>query len=270
MKPTDASVRAHYEIECELADRLRNSTAAERRTLYGEVYDELTRRAPQQEMAVRSRNAAARVAFGRFQLGPLRHFLKPDTRLLEIGAGDCALSLAAAPFVRSVLAVDVSDANVVRDHAPDNFEFKLFDGFQLPAASQSVDIAYSRDVLEHLHPDDALSHLREALRVLKPGGRYVCITPNRLGGPWDISRYFDETPRGFHLREYSNGDLVEVFQQAGFSKTRVFVSRGTRLLVPAMPVKPVVVFERFIEKLPRKTRLPLAVQLLAVKFVGIK
>ena len=34
-------LRQHYEVERELADRLRHSTREERRTLYGEVYDEL-------------------------------------------------------------------------------------------------------------------------------------------------------------------------------------------------------------------------------------
>jgi SAM-dependent methyltransferase len=263
-------IRAHYEIERELADRLRRSNAEERKTLYGQVYDELTRRAPQQEMAVRSRDTAARVAFGQFQLGPLRAMLTPATHLLEIGAGDCALSLAAAPFVKHVLAIDVSDANVVVENPPANFLFKRFDGFTIPVADASVDLAYSRDVIEHLHPDDAMGHLREVHRVLKPGGKYVCITPNRLGGPWDISRYFDETPRGFHMREYTNDDLTSVFKQAGYTHTHIFLSSGARRLGPLMPVALASVFERLIEPLPRKARLPFASLLFAVKFVGEK
>ncbi len=34
-------VRQHYEVEKELADRLRQASREERRTLYGAVYDEL-------------------------------------------------------------------------------------------------------------------------------------------------------------------------------------------------------------------------------------
>jgi hypothetical protein len=31
--------------------------------------------------------------------------------------------------------------------------------------------------MEHLHPEDAFEQLRNIIRALAPGGRYVCITP---------------------------------------------------------------------------------------------
>ncbi len=41
-----AMLRQHYEVEKELADRLRHATREERRILYGTVYDELYQRVP--------------------------------------------------------------------------------------------------------------------------------------------------------------------------------------------------------------------------------
>jgi SAM-dependent methyltransferase len=44
-------------------------------------------------------------------------------------------------------------------------------------ASGSIDLAYSRSVMEHV--DDVEAAYREVFRVLAPGGRYVFLTPNR-------------------------------------------------------------------------------------------
>jgi SAM-dependent methyltransferase len=263
-------LRHRYEVECELADMLRKSNAAERRSLYGHAYDELTRRAPTQPLAQRSKDPAALREFGLFQLGVLRPFLGKQSVLLEIGAGDCALSLVAAPLVKRVLAIDVSAATARIESPPANFEFKLFDGFNLPVEDNSVDIAYSRDVIEHLHPDDTFEHMQRVLRALKQGGKYVCITPNRLSGPWDVSRFFDRTPRGFHLREYTNGELKDLLLRAGFREARVFLSVGTRHLSGLIPIAPITAIERVIGALPLKLRRPVAGPLVVAKFVGVK
>ena len=75
----------------------------------------------------------------------------------------------------------------------------------MPAGS--VDLAFSDQLMEHLHPDDAVEQLRNIHRALKPGGVYVCVTPNRLYGPSDISAFFDDEARGFHLKEYSLDEI---------------------------------------------------------------
>jgi hypothetical protein len=43
---TAEELRQHYEIEKELATRLRNSSRGERAAMYTQVYDELFRRVP--------------------------------------------------------------------------------------------------------------------------------------------------------------------------------------------------------------------------------
>jgi len=84
--------------------------------------------------------------------------------------------------------------------------------------------------MEHLHPDDAHEQLHNILDVLKPGGVYICITPNRITGPHDISRGFDEEATGFHLKEYTTSELTALFRQVGFSKIRPHVgARGSYL-----------------------------------------
>ena len=49
---TAEQVKEHYEIEKVIADRLRNSSAAERTELYKASYDELFRRVPHHPLLV--------------------------------------------------------------------------------------------------------------------------------------------------------------------------------------------------------------------------
>jgi SAM-dependent methyltransferase len=110
--------------------------------------------------------------------------------------------------------------------------------------------------MEHLHIEDAEPQLREIYRVLKPGGQYLCTTPNRVSGPHDISVYFDEIPRGFHMREYDYGSLRSLLLGAGFRRVRFpVVVRGLPLATPSYSALRWV--ERVLETMPplRRTRL---------------
>jgi SAM-dependent methyltransferase len=106
--------------------------------------------------------------------------------------------------------------------------------------------------MEHLHPEDAAEQLRNIYRVLKPGGRYICITPSKLSGPHDVSKYFDDEPTGFHLKEYSTGELAAVFRIAGFQEIYPFLWIKQRLIL--LPLAIVSFLEGRLSKLTRTTR----------------
>jgi SAM-dependent methyltransferase len=80
-----------------------------------------------------------------------------------------------------------------------------------------VDVVFSYQMLEHLHPEDMPHHLETVCRMLKPGGRYVFSTPHRYSGPHDISAYFSDYPVGFHLKEWTYREMGQVIKDAGFS-----------------------------------------------------
>lgn len=210
---------AHYQIEKDLAARLRNASRLERRTLYSTAYDELFRRVPDHQQLTRKLSPQQRAAHVALQLGLLRRFLRPNTTFLEIGAGDCALSLHIAPGVRKVYALDVSALLTQGTQVPANFELILSDGVSIPAPAGCVTLAYSNQLMEHLHPEDAAEQLANIFNALAPGGVYVCVTPNQLTGPHDISKYFDNTATGFHLKEYTITELRAIMRQAGFRRT---------------------------------------------------
>lgn len=128
--------------------------------------------------------------------------------------------------------------------------------------------------MEHLHPDDAQSQLRSVWDALAPGGVYICITPNRLYGPHDVSRYFDQVATGLHLREYSVTEVINMFKRSGFSDTLIysFTPRIPRFRVPRLAVMTV---EKTLDALPAGMRRGLAFSagvrwIMRSRVVGIK
>jgi len=262
-------IREHYRLEVELAGRLRASCREERQRLYTEVYDELFRRIPWHGQHVRGPTHMARV--NRALLGFLRPWLRPGDTVLEIGAGDGTFAEALAGRSRHAYALDVSAGVFDGRETPANFDFLVSDGVSIPLADGAVDLAFSNQLFEHLHPDDVQPHLREVRRVLRPGGRYVVLTPTRLSGPHDVSGYFDDEPRGFHLREYTCGELAAELRAAGFRRVQALLKLKRWLL--RYPVGTTAALERVLESQPRDrqrrlaSRAPLA-QLVAARVVA--
>jgi SAM-dependent methyltransferase len=249
-------LRAHWEIERELAQRLKTADREQRTVLYGSLYDELFQRVPDHPQVVRRADPAERKASADMQAAFVRRFLPPDAVFLEIGAGDCSLSFALATQARHVYAVEVSREIAQTEDAPENFELLVTDGRAIPLAPNTVDLAYSNQLMEHLHPDDALEQVNGIFSALRPGGKYICLTPNRLLGPSDISQYFeDDVASGFHLREYSNRELRDLFRAAGFASVDVIAIAAGRTGVLPMPL--IAACEAAFEALPRSARLRL-------------
>jgi SAM-dependent methyltransferase len=259
-------LRRHYAIEKALAEKLRRAPRDVRRRMYSEVYDELYRSVP----ALKTEIAEARPHDVRIQLKTLEPFLCQDMKFLEIGPGDCSLSVAVAQRVKRAFATDVSAE--VRDGWrgawPKNLSFVKTDGIGLPISTSSVDLAYSHQLMEHLHPDDAIDQLRDIFRTLKPGGRYLCVTPNRLYGPSDISGFFDDVATGLHLKEYTNRELIGIFSLVGFDRIRVLAGAGGTLLL--LPAWTILWLERLVGLLPRRLSRRIAGWLPVRAMLGIR
>lgn len=261
-------LKAHYAIERELADRLRRAGKHERRSLYTALYDELFRRVPDHPQLARRRDAHTRASETETALRLLKRFLRPGDTFLEVGPGDCALALAVASEAKQVYAVDVSREIVGGLSLPDNFELALSDGSTIPVPEASIDVAYSDQLMEHLHPEDALDQLRNIYNSLAPGGVYICITPNRLSGPHDISRYFDESATGFHLKEYTVTELSAIFKRTGFSRLEMLAgARGSYFRVPLSLIK---LMESLLSALPTPLRKGVSRSLPLRLLLGIK
>lgn len=262
-------LKEQYEIEKELATRLRESSREERSSLYASVYDEFYWRVPYHPQLTQKSSSQEMIKRVSHQMRFLRRFLDRDAVFLEIGAGDCGLSFAAARFVKKVYAVEVSEEISKSLTGPQNFELILFDGCNIPLPANSVNVAYSNQLMEHLHPDDALEQLENIYRILTSHGTYICVTPNRLSGPHDISKYFDVAATGFHLKEYTNTELSNLFKQAGFSEVRAYVgATGIYFRSPLFLLK---FLESLLDRLPHWLSKGIArISLLNIRLVGTK
>jgi SAM-dependent methyltransferase len=266
-------LRAHYEIEKRLANRLRTASREERRHLYRSLYNELFQLVPDHSQLTKKRLPEEEKTHIHAQFRFLKYFLEKEKSFLEIGPGDCSLSLHVAKSGRPVFAVDVSDEIIKQINLPNNFKLLLSDGTSIPLPHNSIGVAYSNQLMEHLHPDDAFEQLQNIYRVLMPGGVYICITPNRCNGPHDISKYFDTTATGFHLKEYTCTELSALFRKVGFSRVRAYI--GGRGMYMRMPIFVIAFCEFLLNKLsdPLRRRIALSLPvwvLLNVRLVGVK
>jgi len=274
MRP-EGQIREHYAVEVALADQLRASSKEARLSgnLYTILYDELYRRVPHHQQLTRKASAAGTAKALEWQYGMVARFLCPHTRFLEVGPGDCALSLKVAPMVEQVYAVDISA--IITSHAsvPGNFKLVLSDGCDIPLSENSVDVAYSNQLMEHLHPDDAREQLQNIFQTLKPGGRYICVTPNKVNGPWDISFCCDQEARGFHLKEYSMRELMQLFRAVGFQTLSAYA--GARGYYMRFPLFLIIGLENVLSLLPFRIRSGIGRSLffrsiMGIRLVGVK
>jgi SAM-dependent methyltransferase len=249
-------LREHYELEKKLANKLLRVSSAERLGLYTEVYDELYRTITDHPRNQRRHDPRRQTYHVENQMRYLRPFLRSTTHFLEVGPGDCAVSFEVARFVEKVYGVDVSAVAAIKEAVPENFELAISDGCSVPVAPNSVHLAFSNQLMEHLHPEDARAQLQNIHRALAPGGRYIVRTPHRLYGPHDISKYFDDIATGFHLREYTINELTNLLHASGFGSVRVLAKiRGCIVPIRSRAVR---WLESFVYLLPPPYRAKVA------------
>jgi SAM-dependent methyltransferase len=258
-------------IEGELAQRLADSSSQERSQLYGSVYDRIY------EMHL-SRDphtldfGAGPPALVRF-LEKLSH---AEEELVEIGCGGGLLAIEMVRRGRRVLGIDVS-ARILeearhRAAAATGLTLARTEGTEIPAPDASADFAYSVQVLEHLHPDDVAAHLREVHRVLKPGGRYWLLTPNRLDrlGSSERGGVEVDASHDVHLKEWTYSELVPELSRSGFTSLLSPWRNLSLMWMPLMPVSWFLAAERLPSGILRRRRARSLLGIIACSIVATK
>ncbi|MBL8058949.1 MAG: class I SAM-dependent methyltransferase [Anaerolineales bacterium] len=254
--PPDRTVEQvwnHYQVEKALAARLKAADREGRRAIYATMYTELFAQVPDHpRLTRRSSEALTRAAnFIKYQL--VKPFLTPETVFVEIGPGDCRFAAEMAGRVRQVIGIDISDQSGQQPQLPANFRLVVYDGYHLEL-SEVADVVFSDQLVEHLHPDDVQLHFELMRRLLRPGGRYVFRTPHAYDGPHDVSRYFADEPEGFHLKEWTYGELAALLGRLGYTRLEgLFRIKGRYFRLPLAAFTAVEQIARWLPRPARKT-----------------
>jgi SAM-dependent methyltransferase len=145
--------------------------------------------------------------------------------VLEAGCGEGYGADLLAGTARRVVAVDYDAASVahVRSRYP---RVEVIEGnlVSVPLPDASVDVVVNFQVIEHLW--DQPQFITECLRLLRPGGRLLISTPNRItftpGGGAPLNP--------FHTRELDAAELAELLRGGGFALESMHgVFHGPRL-----------------------------------------
>lgn len=144
---------------------------------------------------------------------------RPGARVLDVGCGAGELLQTLQPLGWSVEGIDTDESAVARARAAGiQARVASLEDAGLPDAS--FDAVTMSHVLEHV--TDPVGTLREARRVLRPGGVLTLLTPNHrsLG-----HRLFGSGWRGLepprHLQVFSRGSLERALRRAGFADVTV-------------------------------------------------
>lgn len=143
-------------------------------------------------------------------------------RVLDLGCGAGHASFAIAGQVAQVTAYDLSNqmldvvAKAAQERGLHNITTQQGYVEQLTFADESFDVVISRYSAHHWH--DVGQALREAKRVLKPGGILIMMDVMSPGHPIrDIWLQTVEALRDTsHVRNYAGGEWLALVNEAGF------------------------------------------------------
>jgi ubiquinone/menaquinone biosynthesis C-methylase UbiE len=126
-------------------------------------------------------------------------------KIADIGCADGYGTQSYAVHVESVIGVDYSEPTLIKAREKyshlKNLSFISGKVPPLPLESNSMDVITAFQFIEHI--EDRAGFMKDVMRVLKPGGIFLCTTPNNK---MSIAR------NPFHVHEYT---FAEMQKEAG-------------------------------------------------------
>ena len=115
-------------------------------------------------------------------------------------------------ITEQVTGVDLSSESIEiakRENAGNNINFTVLsdDRDNLPFKNEELDYVVSFQVIEHIRDMDF--YLSEIKRVLKPGGKFICTTPNGFFRLYPMQNPWNQ----HHLREFNCRELYALLSR---------------------------------------------------------
>jgi len=160
---------------------------------------------------------------------------KKGTNLLDIGCGEgfFLYNASRAGYVAKGIELSQDAAAYAKREFSLAIEARAFEERQFP--ENCFDIVTLWQVLEHLpYP---LAILKEAHRILKPGGLLIVSTPDIEGIPARIFRRKWWNIRKLHINQFTTKTLTDILQNAGFKNvSSVSYKESINLLMLLIPM----------------------------------
>ena len=147
-----------------------------------------------------------------------------DKDVLDLGCGSGYGTARVANVAAQVTGADPNEAAIDyarSHHARQNLKFERIEpDRELPFGDRRFDVVLSFQVIEHV--EDVSAYLAEIMRVLRPGGEAVIITPDRRNRLFSWQRPWNR----WHRREYSWHSLLrDVSAHAAKTHCQVMLAR---------------------------------------------
>lgn len=137
---------------------------------------------------------------------------RASDKVLDVGCGTGFVSQLYPNF--DITGIDISDGMLERNP----YKHLKAPAEDIPFDSNHFDFVVCRSLLHHL--DDARLGLREMVRVLKPGGKFVCWDPNHNALYETVRHLLQPTERFSHLHHSFNAEeLFSMIEEAGLEIT---------------------------------------------------
>ncbi len=133
-----------------------------------------------------------------------------DGRFLDLGGGWGAYTNIAARLGFDAISIDREPAAEWVPHLICDFSKD-----RLPVESNSIDVVFSKSVIEHFYVNELPHLMSEILRVLRPGGRLVLMTPDWESNTKTFYQVFT------HVTPYTQSSLQQCLQMYGFNAVSV-------------------------------------------------
>ena len=155
-------------------------------------------------------------------LGALIEALKPKAsdRALDVATGTGFTAVALAPRVNRVTGIDLTNEmldearKLARGEGIGNIGFEPGDAIAMKFADSSFDIVTTRRATHHFH--DVPKFLREAYRVLGPGGRLGVVDMSPPEGAEVFSNKIEKLRDSSHVEAFTPGAWESMVSKAGF------------------------------------------------------
>lgn len=241
IKITEKMVYGHLDLEIKLAEKLRRSPRNKRwdiaKRCYTDFYTQLS-------WLPKYAGTSLKIPIEIKENAIINIIGKSPKNIYEIGSGSGELLFFLAESGHQCRGCDLYEKRGLQEKfTHPHFTRSISDGVHLDRfePTDMYDIVISNNVFEHLHPDDAMDHIKSVHRILKNEGQYILKTPHQFYGPHGIEKIFGfDKSIGFHLKEYTFTEIFRMARKTGYQ------SIGAIFIIPA-PLKYIITKSLFFK-----------------------